>query len=77
LQENTRARVPLQWAGTQFNLALAYRALYDKSAEPRYLDDAFAAIAAALDGYRKAKAAFQIEKAERLWGFLRAMKGEL
>ena len=66
LQERTRARAPLDWAGSQMNLALAYRALYDKSAEPRHLDNALAAIAAAVDGYRKAKAPFYIEKAKRL-----------
>jgi hypothetical protein len=51
---------------TQNNLALVYRALYDKSAEPRHLDNALAAIASALDGYRKAKAPFYIENAKRL-----------
>ena len=66
LQEWTRVRVPLQWAATQHNLALTYRALYDKSAEPRHLDNALAANAAALDGYRRAKAPFYIEKAKRL-----------
>ena len=66
MQELTRTRAPLEWAGTQNNLALAYRALYDKSAEPHHLDNALAAIAAALDGFRKAKAPFNIEKAKRL-----------
>jgi hypothetical protein len=66
LKEYTREGVPLQWAATQMNLALAYRALYDKIAEPRHLDNALAAVAAALDGYRKAKAPFYIEKAKRL-----------
>ncbi len=66
MQEFTRERVPLEWAGTQENLARAYRALYGKNAEPRHLDNALAAIAAALDGYRKAEAPFYIEKAKRL-----------
>jgi hypothetical protein len=37
LKEYTREGVPLQWAATQMNLALAYRALYDKVAEPRVI----------------------------------------
>ena len=65
LQEFTRERVPLEWAATQNNLALVYRALFDKERQPRHLDDALEAVDGALEEFRKAKAAFYIEKAER------------
>jgi len=68
LQENTRERVPLDWAMTQMNLALVYRALFDKDHEPRHLDDALEAADGALEEFRKAKADFYIEKAERQCG---------
>jgi hypothetical protein len=64
LQELTRERVPLQWAFTQMNLALVYRALFDKDHQTLYLDDALEAADGALGEFRKAKAAFYIEKAE-------------
>ena len=65
LKENTRARVPLDWAMTQMNLALVYRALFDKDHQPRHLDDALEAADGALEEFRKANAAFYIDKAER------------
>jgi len=37
LQENTRDRVPLEWAFTQMNLALVYRALFEKDHQARHL----------------------------------------
>ena len=37
-----------------------------RAPKPRHLDNALAAVAAALDGYREAKAPFYIDKAERL-----------
>jgi tetratricopeptide (TPR) repeat protein len=74
LQENTRARVPLQWAFTQMNLALVYRALFDKGHHPRHLDDALEAADGALEEFRKAKADFYIEKAERQRGQILAIK---
>ena len=51
---------------TQENLARVYRALFGKTTDPHHLDNALAAIAAALDEYRKAEAPFYIEKAKRL-----------
>ncbi len=77
LQERTRARVPLDWAMTQNNLALAYRALYDRSGEPHQLDNALEAADGALEEFRKAKAAFYIDKAERVRGKILAAKGKL
>jgi hypothetical protein len=77
LQENTRARVPLQWAATQENLALVYGALYYKDHQPSHLDGALEVIDGALEEYRKANAAFHIEKAERQRGEILAEKAKL
>ena len=66
LQERTRARVPLEWARTQVNLALVHLAFFDKDRQPRHLDAALEAVDGALEEYRKANAAFYIDKAERL-----------
>jgi hypothetical protein len=77
LQENTRARVPLEWAGTQMNLALVYRALFDKDHQPRHLDDALEVADGALEEFRKANAAFYIDKAERQREEILAAKGKL
>jgi tetratricopeptide (TPR) repeat protein len=76
LQERTRAHVPLEWAATQMNLALVYRALLDRDHQPRHLDDALEAVGGALEEFRKAKAAFYIEKAERVRGAILAMRGK-
>jgi hypothetical protein len=75
LQELTRARVPLQWAQTQVNLALVYGAFFGKVHQPRHLDEALEAVDGALEEFRKAKAAYYIDKAERLRAELLAMKG--
>jgi tetratricopeptide (TPR) repeat protein len=77
LQEWTRAHVPLQWAMTQMNLALVYRALFDKDHQPGHLGDALEAADGALEEFRKANAAFYIEKAERQRGEILAAKGKL
>jgi hypothetical protein len=77
LQELTRARVPLDWAMTQMNLALVYRALFDKDHQPRHLDDALGAADGALEEFRKAKAVFYIDKAERQRKNILAAKGKL
>ena len=50
---------------TQYNLALVYRALFDKDHQPRHLNDALEAADGALEEFRKAKADFYIAKAER------------
>ena len=65
LQEQTRARVSLDWAFTQMNLALVYRALFNKDHHPRHLDNALETADGALEEFRKANAAFYIDKAER------------
>jgi tetratricopeptide (TPR) repeat protein len=77
LQERARAHVPLDWAFTQMNLALVYRALFDKDHQPRHLDDALEAADGALEEFRKANAAFYIEKAERQRENIVAAKGKL
>ena len=66
LQELTRVRVPLQWAATQTNLAVVYGAFYNKDRKPSHLDKALEAVDGALEEFRKASAAFYIDKAERL-----------
>ena len=53
---------------------MAYRALFNKTRKPRYLDDALNAIDGALEEYREAKAAYYVEGAERLHGKLLALK---
>ncbi|HXN88766.1 MAG TPA: hypothetical protein VN890_05365, partial [Methylocella sp.] len=73
----TRARVPLQWAFTQMNLALVCRAFFDKDHQPRHLDDALEAADGALDEYCAAKADFYIEKATRQRGEILAAKDKL
>jgi hypothetical protein len=60
---------------TQQNVALVYYALYNKDRHPLHLDDAFEAVDGAREEYRKGKADFYIEKAERLRGIL-AIKGQ-
>ena len=57
------------------NLALVYRALFGKDHQPRHLDDALEAVDGALDEFRKAGAAFYLEKAERLRAQILALKG--
>jgi hypothetical protein len=75
LQENTRERVPLDWAQTQENLALVDRVLFAKTGKGVHLDDALVAVGGALEEYNKAKAAYYIERAERLRAELLATKG--
>jgi hypothetical protein len=77
LQENTRARVPLDQGFTQMNLALVYPALFDKDHQPRHLDEALEAVDGALEEFRKAKADFYIEEAEGVRGEILAAKGKL
>jgi tetratricopeptide (TPR) repeat protein len=77
LQERTRERVPLNWAFTQMNLALVYRALFDRDHQPGHLDDALEAADGALEEFRKANAAFYIDKAERQRGEILAAKRKL
>jgi hypothetical protein len=48
------------------NLASVYRALFDKTREPHYLDDALGAIDGALEEFCKAKADDLVAKAGQL-----------
>lgn len=66
MQERTRERGPFRWAQTQEKLAFVYRALFDKTREPHHLGNKLGAVSGALEDFREAKAAFYIEKAERL-----------
>ena len=77
LEKWTRESVPFLWAQTQENLALVYRALYNKDHQPSYPDAALEAIDGALVEYRKANAAFYIEKAKRLREQFLAAKSKL
>ncbi|PZR91435.1 MAG: hypothetical protein DLM68_03420 [Hyphomicrobiales bacterium] len=77
LKENTRERLPLQWAMIQENLALVYRAFFGKDSQPRHLDDALEAVDGVLEEFRKANAAFYIDKAERQRKNIAAAKRKL
>lgn len=77
LKEYTRERVPFLWAQTQENLALVYYAFFDKDRGPRHIDDALEAIDGALEEYRAGRAAFHIEKSERLRGKIIVAKRKL
>lgn len=71
----TREAAPMQWAATQFNLALAYEALADHGDDPRgRLEAALEAVRGALEVFRAVQATYNVEKAERLearvWGKL-------
>jgi tetratricopeptide (TPR) repeat protein len=76
LQERTRARVLLQWAATQLNLALVHITFFYTDHQQRHFDDALEAVDGALEEYRKAKAVFYIERAERLREKILAAKGK-
>ena len=52
---------------------MVYRALFDKDHQLRHLDDALEAVDGGLEEFRKAKAAFYIDKAERQRGEILAM----
>jgi hypothetical protein len=54
------------WAQTQEKLALVQLAYFKKNREPGQLDEALEDVGGALEEYRKAKAAFYIERAERV-----------
>ncbi|MCA8880206.1 MAG: tetratricopeptide repeat protein, partial [Rhodobacteraceae bacterium] len=66
LQERTRDRVPFLWAQTRENMALAHRAIFERTGDPADLDAARRAVAQALEIYEEAGAGFYIEKATRL-----------
>jgi hypothetical protein len=59
------------------NLALLYRALFDKDHPPRHLDGALEAVDGALEEFRKANVAFYIDKAKRQREEILAAKGKL
>jgi hypothetical protein len=54
------------WAQTQEKLALVQLAYFKKNREPGHLDEALENVGGALEEYRKAKAAFYLERAERV-----------
>ncbi len=76
LQELSCKHEP-HWGMAQSNLAEVYLAFFDKTYEPRYLDDALRAVGSALDEFRKAKRDFYIEKAEHLRQKILAVKRKL
>jgi tetratricopeptide (TPR) repeat protein len=77
LQEYARERLPLVWAGTQENVALVYRALYNNDGQPSHLDAALEAVDGALEEYRKTNSTYYIENAERLRQQILAARGKL
>ena len=69
LQERTRERVPLDWAATQFNLALAELALaqHEATTDPGpHLHRALAHVTAALEVYDPAQSPYNYDNAVRL-----------
>jgi tetratricopeptide (TPR) repeat protein len=54
LQEDTRERVPLQWAMTQTNLGLALTRLGERTHDSGQLEEARKAISAAFDAFMQA-----------------------
>jgi hypothetical protein len=62
---------------TQHNLAVLYYAFFLKDFQPHHLDDALEAIDGALEEYRRAKDAYNIEKAERDRAQILAAKAKL
>ncbi len=58
------------------NLALLYRALFDKNRNPHHLDDALEAAERSLEEFRKANAGFYIDNAGRIRDEILALKGE-
>jgi hypothetical protein len=61
---------------TQYNLSLVYRAFFDKDHQLRHLDDALEAADGALEEFRKANAAFYIDKAEHQRAEILALKSK-
>lgn len=61
LEERTRERMPLDWAGTTQNLGLVYEALFDKTGEQARLEKA---ITLAREVWDEAGASFYIETSD-------------
>jgi hypothetical protein len=57
LQEWTRARVPLEWAGTQMNLGAALNVLGERESGTARLEEAVSAYREALQEWTRARAA--------------------
>ncbi len=55
LQEHTRARVPLDWAGTQMNLGIALATLGERESGTARLEEAAAAYREALKEFNQAR----------------------
>jgi exonuclease VII small subunit/pimeloyl-ACP methyl ester carboxylesterase len=76
LQEYTRARVPLDWAGTQNNLGLALFRLGERESGTARLEEAVAAYREALQEYTRARAPLQWARAQMNLGTALATLGE-
>ncbi len=66
LEERTRESAPLQWARAQHNLAIVLLVLFDRTSNRPFVNGALEAVNDASEEFRKAKAAYEIDKAERL-----------
>ena len=66
LKERTRDRVPLDWAGTQYNLALTYLTLFENTAQAAHLDQAQDLLRAAAAEFAAAGASHYADMAARL-----------
>lgn len=80
LEERTRDRVPLDWAGTQNNLGIALATLGERESGTARLEEAIAAYGIALEVFEAAEASYYIavvrENLLRSMGFLQARINE-
>ena len=66
LLERTRERVPLDWAATTLNIAIAELSLYDRSSEPSQLDRALELASTAREVFAAAGATSYLENVDTL-----------
>jgi hypothetical protein len=66
LKERTRDRVPLDWAMTQYNLALTYLTMFEKTAQAAHLDRAQDLLSAAAAEFAAAGASHYVDAVARL-----------
>ena len=66
LKERTRDRVPLDWAMTQYNLALTYLTMFEKTAQAAHLDRAQDLLRTAAAEFAAAGASHYVDAVARL-----------
>ena len=65
LEVRTRERMPLDWAGTQYNLANALQTLGDQENAREYLEQTLVAYQAALEVFAAAKSSHHCEMVQK------------